>query len=165
MGWTNLPEVGAFIVSQALRIGGQYALSTLVLVPLYRRIAASGGALWITPIAIAGSALIIAAAFPVFLWLRALFGAVPGIVAARGAERKFVTSGAEVGAYALGGVIVIALSAVVNYAIIVHIFMALRSAGMEYFFIAVSLALSSLYALVFLGLFVALRRGFCSARQ
>jgi hypothetical protein len=165
MGWTNLPEVGAFIVSQALRIGGQYAFSTLALVPLYRRIAAAGGALWIMPIAIAGSALIIAAAFPVFLGLRALFGAVPDIVAARGAERKFVTSGAEVGAYALGGVIVMVLAAVVNYAFMVHIFMALQSAGMAYVFVAVSLALSSLYALVFLGLFVALRRGFYGARQ
>lgn len=106
----------------------------------------------------------IAATFPVFLGLRAGFAGVPSIVAGPGLERRFTSSGPEAGAYVLAGVIVLALSLAVNYGIVVHIFAALRTAGVPGAFMAISLGLSVVYALVFLGLFIALRRGFTAAR-
>ena len=160
MQLTNWREAAAFFLAQAAKIAVGYFLAGMVFSPLYLWLYRAGG----MPLMYVGTtgvgALMILAALPLFLLLRAVLAGVPPIVAAALKDPGFVSSGAEIGAYLLTALIVLVLNLIVFYLVSLHLYVPLRASGNAALILPIALTISTVIALIFFVIFIALRRGF-----
>src|SRR5215469_9169016 len=99
-GLTNGREVAAYAIAQVVKIVVVYAISYSGLMsPVYVTAGRIGGQLGVLFAGSIFSTFWGAAAFPLFLLLRAGFGGVPTLIGER--RGAFTTSGGEIGAFAV----------------------------------------------------------------
>lgn len=153
---TNAREAWAFLVAQAVKIGAFWALSLLVLEPIYQQLYNSGGGLLIPAISIMLGAVFLVATLPLFLWLRALFGGV----AVWDHEHDFTTSRHEIGAYLIGCAAVVVIVTAISYWYVIFIHVPRRPSGYIGYIPPFNLAHWGGLAVGLLALFAALRREF-----
>lgn len=161
---TNLRELVALIATHAIRIAVQFMLATAVLSGVYRELVAHGHAIWITPLSLAVSAVASLLSLPLFLALRAGFGGVPALAGGFGREYSFATTGPEIGAYLLAVAIGLVEAAIVNGFAFGRLYVALQASGHRELIQPVALAAAAGHALIFVAIFVGLRRGFSAGR-
>jgi hypothetical protein len=78
---TSAAEIGAFLLAALIVMVALWGLSRFVLVEIYTSLQRSGGAIWITPVAIAVSAVFAVVFFGIFIAFR---GAMSNPVSAEG---------------------------------------------------------------------------------
>jgi len=153
---TKWREAAGFFLAQAVSIA---AANLLAVCGFYLWLYRAGGVAMRPLWSIIIGTLIILAVLPVFLLFRAWFGGVPPLVSAAGKERAFTSSGAEIGAYILAGLLngivfdLFLWDLVYRYAYVP--LQANGNAG-----VILSLTVSPTVVLIFFLVFIGLRRGF-----
>ena len=160
MQLTNWREVGAFSLTQVIRIAMQSAGGFFLLAPIYGRLPQAPAAVWIWVISIGFGAVMWFAALPLFLACRAGFGGVPALVAPAGREGSFTSSGAEIGAYLLSYVIELVIGTAFSMLVLGKLYASLYANNLQILIVPVSLVYSVVIAALFFLIFIGLRRGF-----
>ena len=151
---TNSREVIAFFVARAGIVAIYFAVTPMLLAPLYAQVARSGGFHLSTVVSTGIGVATWLLTLLLFLALRAAFGGVPPAVGRRNAV---TTSAAEIGAFLLAAMIVMtAVSAFTVFAL-TGIYGWLQRSGGTMWMRPVAFAVSAVSAVVFLLIFTAFR--------
>jgi len=161
VGLTNSREATAFFVARAIAVAIFYVINPLLLAPLYMELVRAGNANLIALVSTGVSLVLWLATLLLFLALRAGFGGVPAMVAAR--RDAMTTSGAEIGSFLIAMLIVMAILWALTTFVMTGVYAALRQSGQMFLVLPVSISVSVVSAIVFFLLFIAMRSGMSGA--
>ncbi len=157
MRLTNSREIAAFFVARAIIIMAYFAVSPLVLAPLYATLFRSGGAALMTLATTSITFVVWVITLLLFIALRGGFGGVPPMVAGYGQRDAATSSAGEIAAFLLGALIVMVAMWPLTGFVLAGIYTSLRQGGHVILITPVAMGVSAAASAVFFLLFVAIR--------
>jgi hypothetical protein len=157
MQLTNGGEVGAFLLARAIVVVVLMVGTPFLLTQFYLQLFQTGGAILMTAGTLSISFVGWLVTLVLFLAFRAGFAAVPAIVAGQGRRDAMTSSAAEIGAFLIALVIVMAALYVVSSFVLSGVYGWIRQSGLTYLTMPLAIAVALVTAVVFFLLFIAMR--------
>jgi uncharacterized membrane protein YhaH (DUF805 family) len=157
MGLTNSREMSAFFAARAIVVVITIVMQPLVLTPLYMQLFRSGGAIIVTVATMSVTVVAWLITLVLFLALRGGFGGVPPRVAGYGRRDAVTSSAAEIVAFLIAALIIIAAVWSFSVFVLTGIYASLRQSGQLALVLPISLGVSTVSAVLFFLIFIAMR--------
>jgi uncharacterized membrane protein YhaH (DUF805 family) len=154
---TNSREAAGFFLARAIVVAIYFIMMPLALTPLYMQLIRSGGASLMPVVTTGVSVVTWLVTLLLFLALRAGFGGVPPVVAGHGRRDAVTSSAAEIGAFLIAFVIVVAAVWTLTMFVLAGVYASLQRSGGTMWITPVAIAVSVVSAVVFFLIFIALR--------
>jgi uncharacterized membrane protein YhaH (DUF805 family) len=154
---TNSREVAAFFVTRAIIIAIYFAVTPLLLAPLFSAMFRSGGVPLMTLATTSVTFVTWMITLLLFIALRGGFGGVPPMVAGYGRPDAVTSSGGEIGAFLLSVLIVMAAQWALAVFVLAGIYASLRQSGNLILIMPIGIGVSVVFSVVFFLLFIAIR--------